>query len=252
MGVEIETFSPVLGLIWGLEIGKGAVLTAALCTGTGTTPLTTTVRRHDCSRRSLQYVDPRAAVVELLLRCIHHLHIQEYRISSLMLTFIQVVIMVVVLLSLTASSSRRLAQSFRQPRSGLRMSMSTVKVATYNVLSSHLGGADYYTACKPGNLDAKARLERVKAKLDRQIASKAIICLQEVSTSWAGELHSYFAKAGYHFVTGLYGRRFNGYFKLPLDLHILVNDALILLPFFTEPVDIWGSQLLYLPPPTIL
>jgi exonuclease III len=46
--------------------------------------------------------------------------------------------------------------------------------------------------------------------LDAEISKKAVICLQEVSTLWAGALHAYFAKAGYHFVTGLYGKRFNG------------------------------------------
>ena len=34
--------------------------------------------------------------------------------------------------------------------------MSTgVRVTTYNVLSSHLGGADYFTSCKPEHLEGK-------------------------------------------------------------------------------------------------
>jgi len=41
--------------------------------------------------------------------------------------------------------------------------------------------------------------------------SGAVICLQEVSTLWAGDLHVYFAKHGYYFITGLYGNKFNGY-----------------------------------------
>ena len=92
-----------------------------------------------------------------------------------------------------------------------RISMSSsVRVTTYNVLSSHLGGADYFTSCKPEHLDANNRLKKLLKKLDIEIAAKAIICLQEVSTPWAGALHVYFASKGYHMVTGLYGNKFNG------------------------------------------
>jgi len=38
-----------------------------------------------------------------------------------------------------------------------------------------------------------------------------VICLQEVSSKWAGELTPYFEQHGYTVVTGLYGNRFNGY-----------------------------------------
>lgn len=90
-----------------------------------------------------------------------------------------------------------------------RLNMS-VKVTTYNVLSSHLGGADYFTSCKPQDLDPKYRLGKLKEKLDKEIKSRSIICLQEISTTWAGDLHTYFANNGYYMVTGLYGNKFNG------------------------------------------
>ena len=41
--------------------------------------------------------------------------------------------------------------------------------------------------------------------------SSAILCLQEVSYEWAAELHTFFANRGYHMVSGLYGKAFNGY-----------------------------------------
>ena len=44
----------------------------------------------------------------------------------------------------------------------------------------------------------------------------AIICLQEVSQQWAGELIPHFEERGYTFVTGLYGRPFNGYMGVSL------------------------------------
>lgn len=62
---------------------------------------------------------------------------------------------------------------------------------------------------------------KLKQKLDVEVAKDAIICLQEVSLTCAGVLHSYFASKGYHFVTGLYGNKFNGYMgvgvAVPLD-----------------------------------
>lgn len=35
-----------------------------------------------------------------------------------------------------------------------------------------------------------------------EIKREGIICLQEVSRTWAGKLHVDFARRGYHFVTG--------------------------------------------------
>lgn len=42
-------------------------------------------------------------------------------------------------------------------------------------------------------------------------APPTIFALQEVCYPFASELHTFFAQRGYHFVTGLYGRPFNGY-----------------------------------------
>jgi hypothetical protein len=43
------------------------------------------------------------------------------------------------------------------------------------------------------------------------MAQNSIICLQEISTMWAGHLHTFFANNDYYLVTGLYGNRNNGY-----------------------------------------
>ena len=93
----------------------------------------------------------------------------------------------------------------------LKMSTNPIKITTYNVLSSHLAAPDYFTGCTPGNLDPSTRLVRLKEKLDKEVAAGSIICLQEVSQLWAGQLHTYFSNRGYHFITGLYGNKFNGY-----------------------------------------
>jgi hypothetical protein len=86
-----------------------------------------------------------------------------------------------------------------------------VKVTQYNVLSSHLGGANYFTACNPNFLNPATRLEKLKEKLLDEIESNSIICLQEVSTTWAGPLHAFFASNNYSFITALYGGRWDGY-----------------------------------------
>ena len=57
------------------------------------------------------------------------------------------------------------------------------------------------------------RLERLTRKLAAEVSAEAVICLQEVSLSWAGPLHAFFASRGYHFVFSSYGRKKNGYAK---------------------------------------
>eukprot|EP00980_Cylindrotheca_fusiformis_P001488 scaffold346_cov116-Cylindrotheca_fusiformis.AAC.2 len=86
-----------------------------------------------------------------------------------------------------------------------------VRVVSYNVLSSQLARSDYYPTYSPRHLRASNRLPIVLEKLDEEIEQKAIICLQEVSQDWAGELHTFFANRGYYLVSGLYGKIFNGY-----------------------------------------
>ena len=86
-----------------------------------------------------------------------------------------------------------------------------VRVATYNVLSSHLSGVDHYSTLNPDHLCPKNRLPVVLQKIDQEIEQSSIICLQEISHDWAGSFHTHFANRGYHLVTGLYGKKFNGY-----------------------------------------
>jgi exonuclease III len=64
-------------------------------------------------------------------------------------------------------------------------------------------------------LEASNRLPLVFNKLEEAMNTdqqkNAIVCLQEVSYDWAGAFHTWFANRGYHLVTGLYGKKFNGY-----------------------------------------
>lgn len=99
------------------------------------------------------------------------------------------------------------------------------RLTSYNVLSSHLASPSYFVYCSPEYLDAEYRFKGLCTKLDRETSLKSIVCLQEVSHQWAGRLHTYFASKNYHFVTALYGPRFNGYMgvavAIPLDKYDL-------------------------------
>lgn len=87
----------------------------------------------------------------------------------------------------------------------------SVKVVTYNLLSSSLSAASYFYKCKPEFCDPNNRMETILGKLDAEIGDGAIICLQEVSHKFAGELHTYFSQNDYYFMTASHGNKFNGY-----------------------------------------
>lgn len=52
-------------------------------------------------------------------------------------------------------------------------------------------------------------LEKLESEMNSH--ENSIFALQEVSYDWAGTLHTFFCQKGYHLVTGLYGKPFNGY-----------------------------------------
>jgi mRNA deadenylase 3'-5' endonuclease subunit Ccr4 len=60
-------------------------------------------------------------------------------------------------------------------------------------------------------LDAEYRYLGLLKRLESEVTSEAIVCLQEVSMHWAGRLHVFFQKHGYHFVVNNYGGTKNGY-----------------------------------------
>ncbi len=100
------------------------------------------------------------------------------------------------------------------------MSSQIHRLATYNVLSSHLCEPDYFKSCDRTNLDPEIRLERITKKLIPEIEQETIILLQEISTLWAGKLHSFFVNHNYYLITGLYGTPKNGYMGVATALPI--------------------------------
>ena len=102
------------------------------------------------------------------------------------------------------------------PRPAGKLPSPFVRVVSYNVLSSHLCEPSHFVACKPEDLEPAKRLERLKRALHTHCENEAVICLQEVSAQWAGELTPFFEQEGYTFVTGSYGSPFNGYMGVSL------------------------------------
>lgn len=110
-------------------------------------------------------------------------------------------------------------------------SPNNVRVVSYNLLSSKLARPSHFTHADPAHLELEYRLPRVLEKLDREIGRgfgssasdgdepsahqqqppPTIFALQEVCYPFASALHAFFAQRGYSFITGLYGRPFNGY-----------------------------------------
>lgn len=99
-------------------------------------------------------------------------------------------------------------------------------IVSYNVLSSSLAAPSHFPACDPIDLDGQTRLSRLLAKLEEPVASRAIICLQEVSLPWAGPLHTFFASRHFHFVVASYGSFFNGFMGVAIAFPINAYDVL--------------------------
>lgn len=98
-----------------------------------------------------------------------------------------------------------------------------VRIISYNLLSSKLARPSHFTHAEPEHLEFDYRLSIILAKLDEEMnrgfggnedsqqwIPPSIFALQEVCYPFASALHTFFAQRGYHFVTGLYGKQFNG------------------------------------------
>ena len=85
--------------------------------------------------------------------------------------------------------------------------MPSVRVISYNVLSSELSGPDEFPHIAANDRDPSVRLQRLLAKLGDQIDDRRrrpIIALQEVSPAWHNALDVMFAARGYELHTCVY------------------------------------------------
>ena len=94
--------------------------------------------------------------------------------------------------------------------------MSSVRVVSYNVLSSSLCEANHYTKCSAEDLDPQNRFLKISQYLELETQQDAVICLQEVSRAWCGPLQVFFLERGYEFSSSLYGNKFNDYMGIAL------------------------------------
>ncbi len=154
-----------------------------------------------------------------------------------------------VTLAAVSASARRLSMSTSidtQPPASSSSSSSSlrVRIVSYNLLSSKLASPSHFTHTHPDHLQAEYRLPLILSKLENEMTRgfdttttttstttsntttnnnaneeldgvgapppPTIFALQEICYPFASALHTFFASRGYHFVTGLYGRPFNG------------------------------------------
>ena len=107
-------------------------------------------------------------------------------------------------------------------------SSTSLRVVSYNILSSKLAQPSHYTHAEPKYLEPEYRLPIILSKLDDEMKRgfggtddetktqsadppPSIFALQEVCYPFSSALHAFFAQRGYHFVYGPYGKKFNGY-----------------------------------------
>lgn len=105
------------------------------------------------------------------------------------------------------------------------------RIASYNVLSSHLATSDFYPFCNRNHLGASFRFKQITKKVTDEIVKNSIICLQEISQVWEGPLHALFAKSNYYMISGMYGKSNNGYMgvalSIPLDKYHIDDISII-------------------------
>jgi mRNA deadenylase 3'-5' endonuclease subunit Ccr4 len=86
-----------------------------------------------------------------------------------------------------------------------------VIVTSYNILCSKYGSKDVYPECSLDDLDPVQRLERLKLRFRKYVEGGHIICLQEVTQTWYGELFTFFSNLGYAFICSGYSNSYADY-----------------------------------------
>jgi endonuclease/exonuclease/phosphatase family metal-dependent hydrolase len=103
--------------------------------------------------------------------------------------------------------------------------MRQISVVTYNLLSKPLCTAESFAEpdYSPGDLLYENRYGRTWVQLDRQVAKRAVICLQEVDSETSCRLQIDFKKRNYDFYYHPYGTPFNGYMGIAIAVPTSFN-----------------------------
>ena len=86
-----------------------------------------------------------------------------------------------------------------------------VRLYTYNILCDALARPENMKYYKAKDLDPEDRFQRIIERIEIEVQRNSIICLQEVSQSWAGRFYTYFTSKDYIFIHSGYGNEFNDY-----------------------------------------
>ena len=92
------------------------------------------------------------------------------------------------------------------------------RVVTFNVLTPHYCDLVSYPQCSSVAVDPEARYEVLLQKLNKEIASRSVICLQEVCQGWHNRLLPLFHANEYHFIGCNYGHQKSGYMGLAVAI----------------------------------
>mmetsp|Transcript_90 Transcript_90/g.188 ORF Transcript_90/g.188 Transcript_90/m.188 type:complete len:396 (-) Transcript_90:111-1298(-) len=85
------------------------------------------------------------------------------------------------------------------------------RVVSWNILAPELSDPKTFPENTAEECLGEKRLPLILKQLEEDLKSLSVVCLQEVSVTWVGELHSFFAKHDYHYIHTLYGGKFSGY-----------------------------------------
>lgn len=87
----------------------------------------------------------------------------------------------------------------------------TIKIITYNILSSSLCSPTHHTSCDPEHLHPDKRMPKIQGILEKVMKVNTIICLQEVSRKQEEDLQPFFHLNDYTFIVSHYSKEKNGY-----------------------------------------
>lgn len=94
--------------------------------------------------------------------------------------------------------------------------MTSLKVISFNLLSPFLCNDTEFIAYKKEYLDRNKRKQKIYDLLKNWTSENSIICLQELSFNWKGEMELFFQKKDYQFFTMNYGWKGNGFFGIAI------------------------------------
>jgi len=87
-----------------------------------------------------------------------------------------------------------------------------INILTYNLLSSNLSDPSFIIGSSPDDCNPERRFSKILNHFEELITEQSpIFCLQEISQTWVGYLHSFFSERGYYLISSLYGNKFNDY-----------------------------------------